>query len=151
MVRRIELIDKFGPEIEFDLLGLHLEIHDYLNGRRPWAQLDRVIARLPRHSHYKAALEDDDEIAEVALAIQLPENRARVPLVGYDETVVRLDNLFDAINAVNETLITVYSKRGIAARRSIRAERPETAHQRVKRSRSKQKLQSIEESMTGGR
>lgn len=73
-----------------------------------------------------------------------------VPLVGYDETVLRLDNLFDAINAVNETLRAVYSKRG-GAPRPIRAHRPETAHDRLKRRKAQTKLQSIEERMTGGR
>jgi hypothetical protein len=74
-----------------------------------------------------------------------------VPLVGYDETVVRLDNLFDAINAVNETLTAVYSRRRNRAGRPTRATRPETAQQRVKRQQSIQKLDSIVERMTGGR
>lgn len=109
-----------------------------------------MITRLPRHSHYKAALENDEEFAEIALTLNLPERPARIPLVGYDETVARLDNVFDAVNLVRETLESIYSKRGHKPREN-RAVRPENAQQRIKRQQARSKLQSIEDRMTGGR
>jgi hypothetical protein len=133
------------------LLGeFGIDIHDYFRGCRPWAQLERLIARLPTHSHYKAALHNDEQLAELVAQLNLPDT-PRVPLVGYDETVLRLDNVFDAINAVNETLMAVYSKKGAGRRQPTRAPRPITAQERVKRAASMNKLKSIEERMTGGR
>lgn len=149
---RIELIELFGPDIEYDLLDeFGIEIHDYFTSRRPWGQLERLVSRLPRYSHYKAALESDEELAAIALRLAPPEEKARIPLVGYDETVVRLDNVFDAINNLHETVIGVASSKKTSRPRPVRAPRPETAHERVKRAQTRQKLQSIEERMTGGR
>lgn len=134
-------------------MGLGVQIHDYIAGRRPWAQLDRILERLPRHSHYKAALDDDDEYAEIALTldgITQKSSKPRVPLAGYNEIAIRLDNLFDAINAVNDTLLAApHFKR--KRRQAIRAPRPETAQQRLKRQQSMDKLNSIVQQMTGGR
>lgn len=129
-------------------------MHDYIACRRPWAQLDRILERLPRHSHYKAALENDEEYAEIALALDglnPARRKPRVPLAGYDEVAARLDNVFDAINAVNETLLAAphFKRRG--GRQAVRAPRPETAQQRVKRQQSMARINSIVEHMTGGR
>lgn len=88
--------------------------------------------------------------AEIALSVDLPPAIASIPLAGYDETVARLDNLFDAINRISETLEAVYSRRGHRPR-PVRALRPETAQQRVKRTQAMSKLQTIEDRMTGGR
>jgi hypothetical protein len=135
-------------------LPFGIALHDYIAGRRPWAQLDRILEQLPRHSHYKAALEDDEEYAEIALVLDgltSSQRKARVPLAGYDEVAVRLDNLFDAINAVNETLLAAphFKRRG--GRQAVRAPRPETAQQRLKRHQSITRINSIVEQMTGGR
>lgn len=76
--------------------------------------------------------------------------RPRVPLVGYDEVVSRLDNLFDVLSAVNDTLLAApHFKR--KARQPNRAIRPETAQQRLKRQQSVNKLDAIVQHMTGGR
>lgn len=135
-------------------MKLGIALHDYIAGRRPWAQLDRILERLPRHSHYKAALEDDEDYAQFALALDglnVGPRKARVPLAGYDEVAVRLDNLFDAINAVNETLLAAPHFRRNRGRQAIRAPRPDTAQQRLKRQQSMQRISSIVEHMTGGR
>lgn len=150
MIYRIELIDKFGPEIEFDLLPLNVRIHDFFTGARPWGQLERILARLPRHSHYKAAIDNDDQYAEIAETMQRADQKVRIPLAGYDDVVFRLDNLFDAVMSVGDILRQVYSKHGRAPQ-PVRAYRPETAQQRLKRHKAHRKLQSIEERMSGGR
>jgi hypothetical protein len=120
---------------------------------RPWAQLERILARLPRHSHYRSAIEDDEQFAAAALAMADPdEERAPVtmPLTGYSDQIARLDNVFDAVCAVNETLISVYSKKNAARPRPHRAPRPKTAAQRLLREQKLATVRDIEAQMTGG-
>lgn len=60
----IDLIDRFGPEIEYDLAAeLGVDLLEFFRAARPWTQLERFLARLPSHGHYKAALADDDVFA----------------------------------------------------------------------------------------
>lgn len=135
-------------------MGFGIEIHDYIACRRPWAQLERILERLPRHSRYKAALENDEEYAKLALSLSgsaTASRPPRVPLAGYDEIAVRLDNLFDAINSVNETLLAAPHFRRNKGRQAIRAPRPETAQQRLKRQQSLIRINDIVQQMTGGR
>lgn len=109
---------------------------------------------MPRHSQYKAALENDEEYAAIALALDgltPAQRKPRVPLVGYDEVAARLDNVFDAINAVNETLLAAPHFKRRNGRQAVRAPRPETAQQRVKRQQSMTRINSIVDHMTGGR
>jgi hypothetical protein len=80
-----------------------------------------------------------------------PEREGKVPLVRYDEVVLRLDNVYDVLNAINETLITVNSKRKSALQRPNRAPRPETATQRLKSRRRQERLDELVQHMTGGR
>jgi hypothetical protein len=112
-----------------------------------------LLARLPRHSHYRAAIDDADDYA--AVAVQLGTHTATatsrtVPLAGYDDVVARLDHVYDAVNAVNETLLAVYSAKKTRVR-PVRAPRPETAYQRLLRQQKTQKLSSIVDRMTGGK
>jgi hypothetical protein len=148
------MLDRFGGEIEFDLFSTGgWDVLDFVRGRRPWRQLERILARMPRDSHYRAALDDDDEYAELITKFRSgeeSEKTPKVPLVGYSEVALRLDNLFDAVNAVRETLMAVYSKKN-SKPSPVRAKRPETAMQRAARQKSMTKLQSIEERMLGGR
>lgn len=73
-----------------------------------------------------------------------------VPLAGYDDAVLRLDNIFDAVMALNETLIAVNSRKS-SMRKPMRAPRPETAYQRLAKQVKVDKLDSIVDKMTGGR
>jgi hypothetical protein len=121
---------------------------DYFRGRRPWAQLTRLLQRLPRHSAYRAALDGDEDYAKVVAALVPADVPAEVPLVGYSEIALRLDNLFDVMNAVNETLIAIHSS---SRPRPNRAPRPRTALQRLKETESRQRLLQMEHQLTGGR
>lgn len=103
---------------------------------------------------YKAALDNDEEFAELASSLRLYDNddlAPSIPLAGYSEVVLRLDNLFDAINAVNETLLAVHSGKKSAMQRPNRAPRPQTAYQRLKVRKKTEQLDSIVQRMTGGR
>ncbi|MEU5259024.1 hypothetical protein [Amycolatopsis sp. NPDC021455] len=98
-------------------------------------------------------MDDDDEYAELAVRLldEEPQREAKVPLVRYDEVVLRLDNVFDVLNAINETLIAVNSKRKAAVQFPNRAPRPETASQRLKVRRKRERLEGLVQHMTGGR
>lgn len=114
--------------------------------------MDRLLSRLPRYSQYRAALDNDEEYARLVAA--LGEDEPQVipppPLAGYSEAVKRMDDVFDAVNAVNETLLAIYSKKK-SKPRPTRASRPETAHQRLKRLQKTKRIDSMVEHMTGGR
>lgn len=122
---------------------------------RPWGQFDRLLERLPRHSHYKAALDDDEEYAGLALALQGAESPSRtsrnVPLTGYSDVVARLDNLFDVISALHENLVDYMSGRKSTRTKRVRAPRPETAQQRLRRAQKIATLNNLVEQLTGGR
>lgn len=120
-------------------------------GRRPWRQLVRLLARLPRHSHYRAALYDADDYAAHVVGAQsnTDAEQPKPSLVEYDQIALRLDNVFDAVNAVKETLIAVHSKKGNQGQPN-RAPRPETAIERAKRRATAEGLQQIEDTMLSG-
>lgn len=121
--------------------------------RRPWSQLWRLLARLPRHSHYKAALDSDTEIAAMAYSLQDTAEhggKPEVPLVDYDPIALRLDNLFDAINALAETVRGALSRKNQRVE-PVRAPRPETALQQLHRQHTRNKLADLESQLTGGR
>jgi hypothetical protein len=127
-----------------------LQLHDYITGRRPWGQLERILERLPGHSYYKAALDDDDEFAALLSKYELPGTKNyRVPLAGYSDVVARLDNLYDVMSNVVEVLIAVNSKKG-RSRQSQRAPRPENARDRLKRAAAEEKLTALENKLLGG-
>jgi len=113
------------------------------------------LVRLPRHSHYKAALDENEELARLSLELTSgvtggKPGKPYVPLVGYDENAVRLDNLLDAINALHETVVRRWSRRG-ARVGSNRAPRPVTAQERVKHEKAMEKLSNLEQQVLGGR
>jgi hypothetical protein len=113
------------------------------------------LQRLPRHSHYKASLDDDEEYASIALSLQQPDSdKGRVhtvPLAGYSDVVARLDNVFDAITALHENLVDYLARRKSSRVNKTRAPRPETAQQRLRRTEKTQKLDALVQRMTGGR
>lgn len=74
-----------------------------------------------------------------------------VPLIGYDDVVARLDNLFDVISALHENLVDYLSGRKGKRAKRIRAPRPETAQQRLRRAQRIEKLNNLVDHMTGGR
>jgi hypothetical protein len=117
---------------------------DWFRGHRPWAQLLRVIGRLPPQSHYKAALADDDELAERSPP-PVP-GAPRVPLTGYSRTHELLAALLDAVNELHATLTAAHTKGG--KRPPVRrTPRPVTALQRAEHRRTAATLTSIEAKM----
>lgn len=120
-----------------------------MSGKRPWTQLERILERLPRHSHYRAEVDNDDDFAAM-VDVDGPTRSPTVPLVDYDHVAMRLDNVFDAVCAVQETLVAVHSRKKHQGQPN-RAPRPETALQRKRRQATEDKLTNLEMWMTGGR
>lgn len=92
-------------EIQYDLAKeLHIDVMDWFEGRRHWAQLLELIHMLPEHSRYKAKLLADEDLAEKYLD-QIEDEPAIVEpsFAGYDSKEQKLDMLLDQVN----TLIAV--------------------------------------------
>jgi hypothetical protein len=81
------------------LLGV--DLLDYFRGRRPWRQLLRFLTRMPAHSHYMAALADDEATARHAAAAR--RRSAPMTMAGYDPLVSRMDTLIDCFVAAHST------------------------------------------------
>lgn len=118
-----------------------------MRGSRPWQQLARLLERLPTSSHYKAALADDDELAELLGDVE-PQQQS-VPIAGYDPVVSRLDSLFDAVNLLRETFIASKQGKNGAPPQPVRAPRPETALERKRWQERMDKLQALEDQLLG--
>lgn len=107
------LVDKFGPEIEWDLherLGLDLE--DWFAGDHEWEKLLRMVDQLPRDSHYQAALYDDPEMALELARRQEEAGDRDLGLVDWTHERELLTVLVDAVRQLTSTLIGVNSKTG---------------------------------------
>jgi hypothetical protein len=105
---------------------------DFFRRRRPWPQLLRFLERLPIHSHYKAALADDDEYAQVVLSFQHGKPAAPMNMVGYDAVASRLDTVIDVLIAANSTGTPVRMPRPVTAFERIAASNARSRHrQRV--------------------
>jgi hypothetical protein len=81
------------------LLGV--DLLEYFRGRRPWRQLLRFLGRMPAHSHYMAALADDEATARRAAAAR--SRPAPMTMAGYDPLVSRLDTVIDVLVAAHST------------------------------------------------
>lgn len=96
-------------------------------------------------------MDNDDEYAVIAASFPESIVEPTVPLTGYSELARRLDNVFDAVSAVNETLVAVHSDRKSGLHQPVRAPRPETASQRLKTRQRLDRIDNIVQHMTGGR
>lgn len=78
-----------------------MDLLDYFRGRRPWRQLLRFLRGMPAHSHYMAALADDEATARrIAAARGRP---APMTMAGYDPMIARLDTVIDVLVAAHST------------------------------------------------
>jgi hypothetical protein len=135
MARAVELVDRYGPELDYDLHArLGLDLLDWFRGGHPWDQLLWLAEQLPGDSHYKAAMADDDDlVAEYVGQHGLPEGGRPTSVSLADWTTERqmLTSVIDAINAMHRTLIAANSERGKAPPEMPRLPRPESAWDRA--------------------
>lgn len=103
----VELIDKHGDDIEWDLLDRGVCLHDYFTGERPWPQLIRFVDKLEQGTLYHAALMVDEDVAQARLEHYIEEDRKRKPtdpepvheqsFVGYTREIEMLTTLVNAV------------------------------------------------------
>jgi hypothetical protein len=96
----------------------------------------RFAERLPAHSHYKAAMADDDEYIRAYMAHQPPgsdKDQKQKPLTmqGYSMAVAALHEIADRVGALYSVTVAVNSKNGKAPD-VPEMPRPQTALQRYK-------------------
>lgn len=109
----------------------------------------RLVDRLPRHSHYKAAIADDDELARQVLEhLGRGTVPARPPLTEYSTLIEVLSNFLDELRELHATLIAVNSAKGRRPR-VTRTPRPETAVMRAEKRRSMERLMELEQRLLG--
>lgn len=137
-------MDRYGPELEFDLHPLGLDLLDFIRGVHPWGKLLRIADQLPRASRYQAALADDDEMAEqylahVGVARDEMEREGKVyrprTLAGWTDEVATMADLADAMNQLHATLIQANSAKGASRPTVNKYPRPVTALDRARRQR----------------
>lgn len=148
--RLVYLISRYGGAIEADLADRQLDLAELWRKRR-WRRLLNLIDHLPRHSHYIAAMANDEELAE-----SLPEptqGSGAPPLTEFTPEVERLtliaDRLAEVVTAVGNTV----AKKPRRPPRQL--PRPVTAHDRIKRRRRRERhqliLKRLQEAQAAGR
>lgn len=103
-------MDRYGEAIEYDLHErLGLDLLDFFRRRHSWRKLASILDRLPRDSHFRKAISDDEEWAEKALADE-ERNADRVapapsiPLTEYTREVELLTLTVELLQAVNSNI-----------------------------------------------
>lgn len=114
-------MDRFGPELEYDLHPLGLDLLDFIRGVHPWGKLLRIADQLPRSSRYQAALADDDEmveryLAEVGTERDELEREGKIhrprTMADWDGTTGLLADVLDAVNELHASFGAANSKSG---------------------------------------
>lgn len=111
LARLSQLLDQHGDAIEYDLATLchGWDLLDFFRGSRPWPQLERILARLPRYSHFYAGLMDNDDAVGTLVGDDDGEGRSEFGLRDwtYDRELLSvLINEVRALKAVTVAGIT---------------------------------------------
>jgi hypothetical protein len=127
----VEQIDLYGEDIESDLFPW--DLLDYFRGARPWQQLARLLPRLPEGSRYRAALLDDEELAEQRLASDDgTPGRARPPLVGETQDRALLRAIASGLPRLEYAVYAAQAGKKRKGRPPRPLQGPETAEDRIK-------------------
>lgn len=151
-------MDRYGPEIEVDLLTIYhgrWDLSDWFSGSSApaWGKLVRLADQLPPHSRFKAAMMDDDEFAArigVSDESDEPGKRAKMSLEGYDPLLAKVTDVCDLLIGLRETLIAVNSEKGKAPKGTKYMPRPETAFDRLRRAERQKKLNELRNILVPG-
>lgn len=157
MIRGVELVDRYGPEIEYDFLALlhGVDLSDWFSGRGApaWGKLVRLTDQLPPHSRFKAAMLDDDEFA-AAIGVSDEETNGdkpqRISLADYDPMVAKLTDVCDLLIGLRTTLVAVNSEKGKGPKDTKYMPRPETAFDRLRRRKRQEKLSELRNLLVPG-
>lgn len=125
---------------------LGLDLVDFFRGRHSWGKLARLLAQLRAGTHYWAALVDDDEAAEAAIAAnpklaEEKESRQMPP----DLEDLSLDNqlLMGISDLLGSLLDGVAALAGDTSHTTQPMPRPSTALQRARDKRVQSKLDGL--------
>lgn len=132
------LVDKYRAALSNDLL-VHagLDLGEEWRARR-WRRLIDVIDRLPAHSHFSAAIANDEEYAEFAAKAAAERGETRPgaksddgpPLTTWTPEVAIMTQVLDAVNQVRYAVIAVQAGKK-AGDPPKPARRPQTAFERA--------------------
>lgn len=147
------LVDHYRAALVNDLLvHAHLDLGELWRARR-WQTLLDVIDRLPGHSHYSAAVANDEEYAEMIARAMAERKRAgEAPedngprMTGWTPEVAALTNLLDAVNGVRYAVVATQlgKKAGDPPKPS---RRPVTALEKAMRRAEYKRRQAAHESL----
>lgn len=112
---------------------MRIDILDYFRGARPWSQMRRLIAQLPAHSRYKAAIHDDDDFARIVLAQRGDKEPGAPTMAGYTPVVQAVHDLTDWVKSLYALTVAVHTNG--SAPKLPPTPRPRTAFDRVARGR----------------
>lgn len=140
----MSLVDRYGPELEYDLHGRGVDLLDFIRGVHPWGKLLRLAGQLPASSRYQAALADDDDAVREYLSVVGEDHDERVrsgeiprrprTMAGWSEELAGIADMVDAVNQLHATLSQVNSKSGTRPK-VARYPRPVLAVDRARRER----------------
>lgn len=118
--------------------------------RRSFRELLNLIDHLPGHSHFAAAVANDDDHAEMLLAAEdsQPKGSYHPSLTSWTPEVAQLVNLTDLLK--NLIAVTISAANGKAPKVAP-SPRPETAIDRIRRERSQKVFSDLKAILTPGR
>lgn len=124
-----------------------MNIFDYFEGVRPWAQLVRFVNHLPSYSATGRAMADDDDLAEWREQQMTPAERARGPrpprITEWTLADELLATMADMTTALRTTLVALQTPKGKQAPKFKPMRRPLTAAERVEKRRELQTVAEI--------
>lgn len=146
--RLVYLLQRYGQAIEADLADRGWDLAELWRARR-WRTLLNIVEHLPSTSHFVAAMADDDEAAEL-----LPEPRPGPPaLTEFGPVEQRLTLIADRLGEVVTAVYNTVAKKPQKPPPPL--PRPETAHDRLRRSRRRARhnlvLDRLREAQAAGR
>lgn len=132
LVRLVQLINRYGPAIEFDLHDrFGLDLLSFFRHELSWRKLDVLVQGLPSGSAFWAARADDDELAAAVLGDKNYSPGGGAPALTEMSYTNQL--LTDAVDLLAHVVDRVERLRVKKSGRVKPAPRPETAMSRVTR------------------
>lgn len=147
------LVDHYRAALSWDLRSLaSLDLGEMWRDRR-WQTLMDAIDRLPAHSHYSAAMANDEEYAKIVAdahaqrkaAGNEPEDKGPA-LTGWTPEVAALTQVLDAVNQVRYAVVAVQAGKK-AGEPPKPARRPVTALERAMRAAEYTRRKAAHESL----
>lgn len=146
MSRAVQLVDRYGDELDYDFharLGINLDELWFRTGAEPWEKLLSLAGQLPPDSRYMAALYDDDDMVAAYIAEHgHPEpSRTDLTLEGWTPERAQLVSLTEAVMGMHRTLIAIHSK--TQPPEAPKLPRPRTAWDRFERRKNVHEARSL--------